>query len=304
MNHAERVRHHLSQQKQKGVALLSVMLVVTIATVLSAQLMRQTSTALIEAAHTEQHKQAFWYSRAGETLGRQILVEDVFDSQKRSQAVSDSFQDKWAQRFHDFKLEDGQLDITIIDLQSRINVNALQGEAALTAELALREIWAQQNLPTSQLVVLIGHLKQNRLQDISELAGLLDLNEQMLSELHPLIVALPSPSLAVNVNTANESVLKALLAQESTQQIRRLIEIRSIDAFFSLQQQPLSNYASSSTTLDVKSEYFEIQAHAQFSSAHHYLRTRLHRSINGDIRILDRSEGKQFVRELLEQNQS
>lgn len=294
----------VSYSRQQGVALLSVMLVVTIATVLSAQLMRQTSLALIDAGHSEQHRQAFWYSRAGETLGRQILTVDLLDSQKRLQEASDSFQDKWAERFHDFKLDDGQLNITIIDLQSRINLNALQGEDEKSAELALREIWTQQNLPLSQLDILIGHLRQHRFHDITELAGLLDFNQQMLNELHPLLVALPNTRLAVNVNTANESVLRALLTQENAQQVRKLIEKRTTSAFSSLQQQPLSNYASTSTTLDVKSEYFEIQAHAQFGSAHHYLRTRLHRNVDGDISILDRSEGKQFVRELLEQTQS
>ncbi len=294
----------VSHRKEKGVALLSMMLVVTIATVLSAQLMRQTSTALIDAAHTEQHKQAFWYSRAGETLGRQILNEDLVDSQKRFKALSDSFQDNWAEKFHDFKLDNGQLKITIIDLQSRINLNALQGEAAPGAELALRQIWARQDLPISQLDTLISHLSQHRFHDISELKGLLDLNQQEMDELYPLIIALPSTRLAVNVNTATESVLKAVLVQESEQQIRKLVEMRTTEAFSSLDQQPLSNYASSSTKLDVKSEYFEIQAHAQFGGANHYLRTRLHRNVDGGISILDRSEGKQFVRELLEQTQS
>lgn len=289
---------------QKGVALLSVMLVVTIAAVLSAQLMKQTSTALIDASHTEQYKQAFWYSRAGETLGRQILNEDLLDSQKRLQAASDSFEDKWAERFHAFDLDDGRLNIAIIDLRSRINLNALQGEAANSAELALREIWAQKSLPSAQLENLLDHLKQHSVHDVSELLGLLDLNQQHLLELRPLIIALPDPRLAVNVNTANEAVLKALLADVSAPQVRKLIEMRTADAFSSLDQLPLSNYASTSTKLDVKSEYFEVQAHAQFGSAHHYLRTRLHRNVDGEIRILDRAEGKQFVRELLEQTQS
>ncbi|MFK7731887.1 MAG: general secretion pathway protein GspK [Pseudomonadales bacterium] len=289
---------------EKGVALLSVMLVVTIASVLSAQLMRQTSTALITARHAEQHTQAFWYSRAGETLGRQILNEDLLDSQKRLQANSDSFQDNWAERFHDFELDDGTLNITIIDLRSRINLNALQGEAAINTERALREIWSQQNLPASQLEIMLSHVSTNGFHDISELAGLLDLNQHTLNQLRSLIVALPDQQLATNLNTANEHVLRALLPEESAQQIRKLIEMRTVSAFSSIDQLPVSNNGASSTKLDVKSEYFEIQAHAQFGSAHHYLRTRLHRNVDGEIRILDRAEGKQFVRELLEQNQS
>ncbi len=295
---------YVNRNAQSGVALLSVMLLVTVASVLSAQLMQQTSSALIEAGLSEQYRQAYWYSRAGETLGRQILNEDLRDAQNRLQASSDSHHDKWAQRFHDFELDDGMLNITIIDLQSRINLNAMQGKAANSAEAALRALWSQQNLPSAQLEVLIDHLDKHRFHDVSELTALFDFDQRVITELHTLLVALPDSRLAININTANEQVLRALLPNESAQQVRKLIEMRTADAFSSLDQLPLSNYAPSSTKLDVKSEYFEVQAHAQFGKAHHYLRTRLHRTVDGDIRIIDRAEGKQFVRDLLEQTQS
>ncbi len=289
---------------QKGLALLSVMLVVTIAIVLSAQLMRQTSAALNDAQQTAQLRQAFWYSRAGETFGRQILHEDFVQGTQARQATTDSFHDTWAESFRGFELEDGKLVIKVIDLRSRINLNAIQGQASTAAESALREVWLQHGLPTAQLDILLAYLQDHTFQDISELAGLLNINQQQLVALQSLLVALPDSQLAVNLNTAGEAVLQAVLPKESDSVVRKIIETRASEAFISVDQAPLSNYSSTSTTLDVKSEYFEVQAHAQFGNAHHYLRTRLHRNVDGELRILDRAEGKQFVRELLEHTQS
>lgn len=289
---------------QRGVALLSVMLVVTIATVLSAQLMRQTTAALRDAQSADRYQQASWYSRAGETLGRQILYEDFMDDKRRLGGASDSYHDKWAEQFRDFDLDNGQLTIKIIDLQSRINLNALQGEASEAAEAAIRSVWMQHNLPLAQLDTLFTYLRQHQFHDVSELSGLLGMNQERWHGLHSLLVALPDTRLSVNVNTADEAVLKAVLPDEQERYVRELITMRAAESFSGVDQAPLSNYGSTSTTLDVQSEYFEVQAHAQFGDAHHYLRTRIHRSADGELHILDRAEGKQFVRELLEQNQS
>ncbi|MDG1463323.1 MAG: type II secretion system protein GspK [Gammaproteobacteria bacterium] len=105
-------------QRQNGVALITAMLVVAMATLIAANLvwdqhlqMRRTESMLAQ-------EQARQYALAAESIGIEILLDDRGDL-----TDTDSFSDAWAASLGPLELDQGILNGRIEDLQGRFNIN-------------------------------------------------------------------------------------------------------------------------------------------------------------------------------------
>jgi len=116
--------------KQRGVALISVLLVFAIIVFIAGEIVRNQYFSLRKTGHLVNRAQATEYALAGETLARQMLFADFADSEKEQQPV-DSLEEDWAGPQQVFKFSDGELRVSIADLQARWNLN---NELLATAE--------------------------------------------------------------------------------------------------------------------------------------------------------------------------
>ncbi|MDX1654483.1 MAG: type II secretion system minor pseudopilin GspK [Candidatus Competibacteraceae bacterium] len=105
--------------RQRGVALLTVMVVVFLATVAAVALARIQTFTLQRSTVLLHQQQALHYARGGESWAARILIRDREDGQR------DHLEEDWAQLPPALPIEGGYLQGSLEDLQGRYNLNNL-----------------------------------------------------------------------------------------------------------------------------------------------------------------------------------
>ncbi|GGZ02586.1 type II secretion system minor pseudopilin GspK [Shewanella fodinae] len=108
------------QRKQRGVALIVVLLVVAIIAVLAVSISGRNQVSVRRTINLAEYDQAYWYAISAEELARKVLKQDLDDSEGRVH-----LQQYWALANVVFPAEAGQIGGTITDLRSCFNLNAL-----------------------------------------------------------------------------------------------------------------------------------------------------------------------------------
>lgn len=226
---------------QRGVALVTVLMVFAIGAILVSQMVLQRSVDVQRVANIVGRTQAQFYARAGEDLAILGLRQaDELNDGDRNFLNHDSLEEDWAGQLPPYELDGfGQMAIRIIDLNrfyninnmlepdGEINTNELQRFKHLLVELNLSEDlgdnvadWLDEN--DSQLgynsesdFYLNGELSYraaNRaIFDVRELLQIDGFDKEVLEVLAPHIIALPIRDiLALNVNTATRYALTTL----------------------------------------------------------------------------------------------
>jgi general secretion pathway protein K len=106
--------------KQKGVALLAVMILVLAVTMILANIFYRHQIDVSQAAVSLHTDQALLIALSGEGWAQELLIEDGKQSQG---SPVDHYGEIWAQAMPLFPVEGGTLTGCISDLQSRINLN-------------------------------------------------------------------------------------------------------------------------------------------------------------------------------------
>lgn len=116
-------RQILLQDNQRGVALITVMLVVALAVIIATNMTSRLTIQMRRAENILLHSQAYWYALGAEQFAMRILQQDMEDDQDlvhRGQY--------WAQQESSFPVDGGTIEGEISDLQACFNLNSLAGE--------------------------------------------------------------------------------------------------------------------------------------------------------------------------------
>ncbi|MDP2227623.1 MAG: type II secretion system minor pseudopilin GspK, partial [Moraxellaceae bacterium] len=247
--------------QQRGVALITVLLIVALTVLLTAGMMRSQHDALRHAEGLFSQDQAVLYTSGAEAFARDLLFRD-HENDKRKNREVDSLGETWARPLPPFPVEGGMLLAQISDLQGRFNVNRLWHDNApdeeamaifirlldaleLPPELgpALRD-WldadtdpdgpegAEDDFYTR---LPVPYRTANRpLADISELQLIKGFTPEVVAALRPYVATL-SPSTLINVNTADPVVLQALADTLSKRTAEDVAEKRPADGYGTVQ---------------------------------------------------------------------
>ncbi|MBN8506703.1 MAG: type II secretion system minor pseudopilin GspK [Burkholderiales bacterium] len=279
--------------RQRGAALLTAMVIVTlVASLAAAMVWRQVRAVSIEAADRAR-AQAGWVLLGGLDWARLILREDARNNQREP---IDHLGEPWAVPLAEARLstflaadrgqaqagDDAALEAflsgSIEDAQARynlLNVALAKDEAELALEQRVVERLLEgaglSRALAQRVVEQIRAASRNNqdVQDAPLLARQLDqlawygLDADARSKLEPWLILLPSGGspTRLNLNTAPREVLAAALdgmnlaLAERMVQTRKLRPFRSLDDAKSLLPEPL-HAALSPTRFDVKSEHF------------------------------------------------
>lgn len=262
------------RSRQKGVALLVVLLILALMVTIAATIAeRNGRTYLRTAAHLDR-QQAKWYARSAEALAVKILQRDALDSPNKTHLAQN-----WAQEQRRFPVEGGEVFGQIVDGQACFNLNAINqgtttegmqptlpyppqvfrqllinlGEDPLRATqiaAALRDWIDSDSEPGIDgaedevyMAQAVAYLPANQpMQDVSELRTVSGVDASLYRRLLPYVCALPTQTLLVNVNTLSESqgpLLAALF----------LKELDSAMATRLLQQRPREGWSSTTAFL-------------------------------------------------------
>ena len=306
----------------KGIALISVLLVVVVGTVLAVRMITTQSLSASRAGTQSINMQAREYALGGEELARQILGEDMLSAESASW---DHLGEPWANPNLSFEFENGEVSLQIIDLQGLINLNAvterqnsrtsrwlrtyideLQVDSAfqdrivdwVDSDNAIRGLGAEEY----DYLALARPFRpaDGPITDISELRLLLDMTPEVFELLNGGLTALPINFAFINVNTAPASVLQSLspgltLAQAESMVLARDAEggYASIASFLS--QPELAGLGVVPAGLGVQSRYFRVQVRARYLDRYAYLSSVIERNPTlGVMQVIYRDHSRKF----------
>ncbi|MFO7481943.1 type II secretion system minor pseudopilin GspK [Oceanibaculum nanhaiense] len=302
--------------RQRGVALITALLVVALATVAAVAMASRQQLDVRRTANLLDGDQAYAYALAVEGWGGMILARDLEDNEV------DKLDDAWAQRLPPIPVPGGQIDGFILDLHARFNLNnllAADGQPS-APDLAyfqrlLRALGLSEGLATAVLDWIDGdfdmrfpdgaeddyYLSTERpyraanrpLQSISELRLVRGVDTEIWNTLAPHVSALPTRT-ALNINTAAAPLLQALVEELTAQDTEQLVEARGEAGYASvplfLEQELFAGREIDTAGLAVTSQYFLIRSEITVGTARARLFSVVERQANG-IRTLARTQG-------------
>ncbi|MBR9912690.1 MAG: type II secretion system minor pseudopilin GspK [Gammaproteobacteria bacterium] len=301
--------------RQRGVALIAILLVFTLIVILLGGAITRASLNIRKTTFHLQHSQALQYALGGEALARQLLYRD-WEADQKDKGV-DHRNESWHQEAL-YEPDNGRMSVVIRDLESRFNLNNLVDSDGKPephqAEIFNRLLQALA-LPTEHTSAIVDWLDPDTqpvatasedshylgmqpprrsadapMVDPSELAAAGLFSAEELDKLLPHITALPQAT-TINPNTAAEYVLGSLHKELNPAQV---ISAREPDGFQSnsdfLQSDAMAGLTLAESDISVNSQYFQVQVIARFQDTDVYLRSVLHRSPeSGTITTLYRS---------------
>ena len=114
--------------KQKGVALITVMLIVALCAVIASQMTARLQMQMQRSANIAFNQQAYWYAMGAEAFTKRVLITAF----KEDEAVTHLGQ-IWAQGQTTYPVDFGEISGEIMDLQSCLNLNALRAPLTSSA---------------------------------------------------------------------------------------------------------------------------------------------------------------------------
>ncbi len=264
--------------KQTGVALITALLIVALATVTAVTMTSRQQLDIRRTSNLINHDQAYLYLLGAEQWAQQILSQDMHKTNK------DSLDEMWAMQLPPLPVLGGTVQGQLYDLNHCFNLNNLVQTDDETSEI--HKLYFERLLKlldispsiSDQIIDWIDKNKQvtlpNGAEDNayvtyrtanqlfihrSELRLLLEIDEKIYDKLAPYICTLPTKT-RININSAPLELLLSLHEKLKPSMIQAIIEQREQQPFDSLgiflQHEAFIGIDIEAKLLSVKSEYF------------------------------------------------
>ena len=109
------------KQTPKGVALITVMLIIALIAILATQMTARLQLQMQRTTNIGSNQQAYWYAMGAEAFAKRILIQSFEDD-----AEVTHLGQLWAQGENTFPVDFGEITGEITDLNSCFNLNALR----------------------------------------------------------------------------------------------------------------------------------------------------------------------------------
>jgi general secretion pathway protein K len=304
-----------SRRQQRGVALITAVLVVAIGTMIAVNLMWEGTLDLRRTESALAADQGLLYVQGAEAWAADILRQDLVDSPD-----SDHLSELWAIELAPLPVDGGTITGKLEDLQARFNLNNLIAADGMESQLARRQFerllnsleldpglagavvdWLDPDtdlrFPTGgEDVVYISldppyRTANSMITSTSELLAIAGFDKEVFQRLAPYITVLPRGT-KLNVNTASDALLASLSDDLDPATATALVEERDnaefldIDATFEGLVDP-----DTLQEIDGVSEHFLLTATVTLGSNQLTMRSVLQRDRSGITRSLFRSLG-------------
>lgn len=311
-----------SPSSQKGVALITALLIVALATVITVQLSTRLQLDIRRTGNIIASDQALLYMIEAEYWARRILRDDRLNNDY------DSFEEDWAMEIPPLPVEGGTVQGKLSDLQACFNINSIvqnNQPVALAQDRFSRLMQTLPNPPTTDLSQsIIDWLDDNviftspdgaedsyylnlespyrsanqAIQSISELRLIKGFeDDQIFQDTEGLLCAF-GPAASINVNTAPAEVLQSLAANIHASTVEDIItqsHEEPYDPYDTMQdflnRHNLSTIITDTRGLSVSSDYFLLETEAHIGQARTIMYSVIYRQASGDTEVIARSQG-------------
>lgn len=107
-------------KQQRGIALITILVMLALATVLAATIVKRQANTAENTAYSMRQNQSLLYAKSAEAFFSALLVDDAEQA-----ADIDHLQENWAKPMPAFPVEDGFISGTIHDESGKFNLNSL-----------------------------------------------------------------------------------------------------------------------------------------------------------------------------------
>jgi general secretion pathway protein K len=300
--------------QERGVALITAMLITALATMVAANLAWDNALDVRRTMVLLNRDQAIQVALGAESWIISILHQDLEDSE------TDHLGEIWATELPGLPIDGGEVFGAVADLQGRFNVNNLIDENGVVDEESLEQFrrlllaigldprfagiaadWLDSDIEPlfpdgAEDSIYTGMIPPYRtanqtLSSVSELAALEGMDKLTFNALAPHITALPGRT-GINVNTATGAVLQSLDENITVADVENLIAERESGGFTDLQ----NSFASLVTPdvinqLEESTQYFQLKVVVRIDTVRITLNSVLQRGPRGDVTPILRSLG-------------
>jgi len=302
--------------RQRGVALITALVVVAIAAGIAVAIAWQTNLDTRRTANLVQGDQAMEYALGAEAWAEQILARDA-----RKKPGVTAFDQTWAQQLPPLPVDGGEIQGKIEDLQGRFNINSLataQGQGQNPAQ-ALQQ-FQRLLLALGQDPTLASAVQQwftgtpsgasdatddyysrlqppyltagpgSSMQSVSELLLVKGITPAVYAQISPYLCALPAGAATpVNINTASGPVIESLDSHVTADIASQVIGERGSTALKS-SPQAFTAIPITPANMGFDSNYFLLTVVAKIGSTHVTLYSLLYRN-NNEVTAIRRTFG-------------
>lgn len=311
--------------RQRGVALIMVLLAMALVVMLASGMTQQQSLRVFKASHYLAQQQGLSIALGAEAFARQVLTRD-FEEDKEANAMVDSLDEFWAANAAVLPLdENGVAEVQIDDLGGRLNLNDLVGPNGQVDPVARQRFvnlfealgitavsvdalidWID---PDDQTITAYGAEDgQYLLADpgyraanqpfisVSELRLIEGMTEEIYQALQPHVAALPVSGAGINVNTATAMVIRSLHEELTDAQAKAILERREEEPFENLQDfLALPEFAGlglKSVGLGLQTRFFEVVSRITYDNRVVNMVSTVFRTPEGEVRTVHRDTGQ------------
>ncbi len=297
--------------RQQGVALLTILIMVVLATILAMSILKHQQANLDETKLMLRQDQALMYAQSAEYFLSELLIQDAKDNQL------DNLNESWAKPMPIFPVEDGFVSGRVIDENSRFNLNTLlneRGEKNEAAILFFQNMLKRLELDPEMVEAIIdwqdndqetvgamgaennyyqgleqGYLSPNQMfSSVEQLQMVRGFAGEAYQKLKPYITVLPTRNSKMNINTVDGFVLTCLNDQLNQMMVDDVVlrmrnNMETFDNFAAIWDvSPFSNVEQEqqsvfSSLFDTKSAFFMAEITVNLSERERSMRSWLYR---------------------------
>jgi general secretion pathway protein K len=316
-----RAKQPMLPKRERGVALITAVLVVAIASIIATSMMQRQNFDTRRTANIIHRDQAKAYALGAEHWASVELRKDARSNRH------DHLRENWAYELPPLPIDGGYIIGKVQDLQGRFNLNSvldpLQAERLMRLCQAINvepgfipalQDWidgdteVRENGAEDESYTFLDppYRAANRnLADTSELLLVKGVSIQDFNILTFYVSALPGNS-DINVNTASAPLLQSLTHDVTSADVENIIGLRTakpyrdIDNF--VQEKAFAGKEISEEHLTVSSQYFLLTADVMLGNASLTLQSVLSRTQAGEITVMQRRFGPSRERILTDNN--
>lgn len=325
LTNAYPVARRKSGHNEQGIALITAIFVVALASIAAAALLASTEIAVRRMENLQDSEAAWWYAQGLEAWVPLLLQRE----QKAQQSPEDSLDQPWAQPLAYLPFDRGGVSGRLEDLEGRFNLNNLATNNAGDRRFYMQQLehlveslpgvdpfstgdlapavrdWLD---PDSQLAGPGGAETQDYLSmdpayraanrpmvSASELLAVKGMTPQLYDALRPYVWALPEVGTKINVNTAPAPVLLSLAGSGPVTGLSEFLKQRVRQPLHSAQDIGKLGFVPAglgvTRYLSVRTDYFLLRARIHVGSADLALYSVIYRPTSGDPQVIARTTG-------------
>ena len=236
--------------KQQGIALITILVMVALATILAATIAKRQANTAENTAYLMRQNQSLLYAKSAEAFFSELLVDDA-----KNAGDIDHLQENWAKPMPAFPVEDGFVSGTLQDESGKFNLNSLvnnDGTANPQAKAWFEKLLIRVGLPEKLSEAVIdwqddddetigamgaesnyyqglpqGYLPSNsKFHSVEELKLVRGFEGQKYLQIANYVSAAPASDSKVNINTAPAMVLASLDPKLDVNAVEQVLQQR------------------------------------------------------------------------------